>query len=76
MVDGAMECEGPLPDVQGGITASMAAGSWLGALVSGYVSDILGRKKAIILGAIFWCIGSGNDGLCVGISFKLLNGIS
>ena len=47
-------CSGPRPSVQGGITAAMAGGSWLGALISGFVSDILGRKRAIIIGAIIW----------------------
>lgn len=47
-------CSGPNANVQGGITASMAGGSWLGALVSGFISDILGRKKAIMFGAICW----------------------
>lgn len=47
-------CSGPLPNVQGGITASMAGGSWLGALISGFISDILGRKKAIMIGAVIW----------------------
>ena len=47
-------CTGPRPLVQGGITASMSAGSWVGALVSGPVSDRLGRKWAIIIGTIFW----------------------
>jgi MFS family permease len=51
---GSRSCEGPKPSVQGGITASMAGGSWLGALVSGFVSDNLGRKKAIMLGALVW----------------------
>jgi MFS family permease len=32
----------------------MAGGSWLGALVSGFVSDMVGRKKAIMLGALVW----------------------
>lgn len=32
----------------------MAGGSWLAALVSGYISDILGRKKAIMTGAVIW----------------------
>ena len=40
----AGECLGPRADVQGGITASMAGGSWLAALCSGYLSDRLGRK--------------------------------
>jgi MFS family permease len=44
--------------VQGGITAAMTAGSWLGALVSGYLSDILGRRKAIMIGCVIWIIGS------------------
>ena len=48
------ECTGPRSDVQGGITASMAGGSWLAALCSGFLSDILGRKKAIMIGAIIW----------------------
>ncbi|MCJ1474843.1 hypothetical protein MMC13_003503 [Lambiella insularis] len=76
-------CTGPAANVQGGITASMAGGSWLGALISGFISDILGRKKAILIGAVCWCIGSilicasqnigmlivGRiiNGLCVGI---------
>ena len=51
-------CAGPHPSVQGGITAAMPAGSWLGALISGYVSDILGRKKAIMVGCVIWWIGS------------------
>jgi len=40
--------------ILGGITAAMPGGSWLGALVSGYLSDILGRKKAIQIGSIIW----------------------
>lgn len=38
----------------GGITAAMPGGSWLGALISGYLSDILGRKKAIQVGSVVW----------------------
>src|SRR4051794_14835050 len=47
-------CIGPKASVQGGITASMAGGSWLGALISGFLSDRLGRKKAIMTGAVIW----------------------
>lgn len=50
-------CKGPRSDVQGGITASMAGGSWLAALCSGYLSDRLGRKTAIQIGAIIWIVG-------------------
>ena len=48
------DCTGPRSSVQGGITASMAGGSWVGALLSGFISDILGRKKAIMIGSIIW----------------------
>lgn len=47
-------CLGPRPDVQGGIVASMAGGSWLGALVSGLISDFFGRKTTIQIGAMIW----------------------
>lgn len=49
-------CSGPRSSVQGGITAAMPAGSWLGALLSGYISDILGRKKAIMIGCVLWYV--------------------
>ena len=35
-----------------GLTA--VGGSWLGALISGFLTDLLGRKKAIMIGAIIW----------------------
>ena len=43
--DGIPMCGGPRPAVQGGITAAMPAGSWLGAILSGLISERLGRKK-------------------------------
>lgn len=52
-----LACSGPRTDVQGGITASMAGGSWLASLVSGIISDRLGRKSAIQIGAVIWVIG-------------------
>lgn len=48
------KCTGPRSDVQGGITASMAGGSWLAALFSGFLSDRFGRKTAIQVGAVIW----------------------
>ncbi|KAK9245518.1 general substrate transporter [Lipomyces tetrasporus] len=43
---------------QGGITSAMAGGSFVGSLISGRISDILGRRYAIQCGAIIWIIGS------------------
>ncbi|MCJ1442192.1 MAG: hypothetical protein MMC23_002685 [Stictis urceolatum] len=76
-------CGGPRPAVQGGVVAAMPGGSWLGALISGFLSDILGRKLAIVVGGCIWIVGSiisaaaqnlpmlavGRiiNGLCVGI---------
>jgi MFS family permease len=53
---GSKRCKGPTSNVQGGITASMAGGSWVAALISGYISDIMGRKKAIMVGAVIWYV--------------------
>ncbi|CCA68264.1 probable high-affinity glucose transporter [Serendipita indica DSM 11827] len=48
----------PGPNAQGGIVASMPAGSLVGALAVGRLADILGRKKTIQLSGIIWVIGS------------------
>ncbi|KAM5430413.1 high affinity glucose transporter [Microsporum audouinii] len=77
---GPGQCGGPKPAVQGGITASMAGGSWLGALISGFVSDFLGRKKAIMVGAIIWIIGSvitcAAQNIAMLIVGRIINGLS
>lgn len=49
-------CSGPRSLVQGGITAAMPAGSWLGALISGILSDRIGRKPSIIIGCWIWSV--------------------
>jgi MFS family permease len=48
----------PSSGQQGGITASMPGGSFVGALASGILSDKISRKYTIQLGAIIWCIGA------------------
>lgn len=74
------QCSGPTPNVQGGITAAMPGGSWLGALVSGYLSDNLGRKRAIQVGSVIWCIGSilvsASQDIPMLIVGRLINGFS
>ncbi|ODH13346.1 hypothetical protein ACO22_07354 [Paracoccidioides brasiliensis] len=73
-------CSGPRPAIQGGITAAMPGGSWVGALVSGYLTDLLGRKKSIQVGTMFWIIGSAissaaqNIGMLIGGRF--INGLA
>jgi len=47
-------CSGPTSSVQGGITASMPGGSWVGAIASGWLSDILERKESIMIGSVIW----------------------
>ncbi|KAI1912602.1 high affinity glucose transporter [Ophidiomyces ophidiicola] len=74
------KCGGPKPNVQGGITASMAGGSWLGAIISGFLSDICGRKGAIMWGAVIWIIGSAivcaSQNITMLIVGRVLNGLS
>lgn len=58
----------------------MAGGSWLAALVSGYITDALGRKKAIIIGAIIWIVGSIMTAASVNIAMlivgRVINGFA
>jgi MFS family permease len=58
---------------QGGITASMPAGSLFGALSSSFLADRLSRRTAIQIAALVWIVGSifqtASNGvalLCVG----------
>lgn len=65
--------DGPSGTRQGGITASMPAGSLAGALCSSFIADRLSRKTAIQVAALIWIIGAvfqaaanGIPLLCVG----------
>ncbi|KAF2093601.1 MFS transporter [Rhizodiscina lignyota] len=77
---GPPDCTGPRADVQGGITAAMPGGSFLGALASGFLSDIFGRKKSIMMGAIIWCVGSiivcASQDIAMLIVGRFINGLS
>ncbi|KAK3818949.1 MAG: glucose transporter [Benniella sp.] len=48
----------PSSSLQGGIVASMAAGSFFGALLAGPLGDKISRKRTIMLGATIWIVGS------------------
>lgn len=58
----------------------MPGGSWVGAIVSGFLSDILGRKKAIQVGAIIWCLGSiivcASQNIGMLVAGRFINGLS
>ncbi|RMJ23725.1 glucose transporter [Aspergillus sp. HF37] len=73
-------CSGPRPLAQGGITAAMAAGSWLGALISGILSDRIGRKWAIIVGCWIWLVGStlccAAQGIPMLVISRIINGLA
>ncbi|KAI1639049.1 general substrate transporter [Biscogniauxia mediterranea] len=74
------QCQGPDDVLQGGITAAMPGGSWLGAIISGFLSDILGRKTSIQIGAIIWIIGSvivcASQNIPMLIVGRVINGLS
>ncbi|KAE8381278.1 general substrate transporter [Aspergillus bertholletiae] len=73
------DCSGPKSLVQGGITASMSAGSWLGALFSGPLSDRIGRKDSIMAGCSLWIIGStimcASQNIGMLIVGRIINGV-
>ncbi|GAT22938.1 sugar transporter [Aspergillus luchuensis] len=48
----------PDSDLQGGITASMSAGSFAGALAAGFISDRIGRRYSLMLACCIWVIGA------------------
>ncbi|KAI5250023.1 general substrate transporter [Aureobasidium subglaciale] len=48
----------PDSNLQGDITASMSAGSFLGALAAGSICDAVGRRRSLMLASVIWIIGS------------------
>lgn len=50
--------DNPVSYRQGGITASMPAGSFFGALASSFIADKLSRRTAIQIASLIWIIGS------------------
>ncbi|KAK6442059.1 high affinity glucose transporter [Oleoguttula sp. CCFEE 5521] len=73
-------CLGPRSEVQGGITASMAGGSWLASLCSGFLADRIGRKTAIMTAAVIWVVGSiivsASQNIAMLIVGRVINGFS
>ena len=79
-VTNVTECGGPTASTQGGISASMPAGSFLGALLSGLLSDMVGRKRSIQVGSIIWVIGSiivcASQNIGMLVVGRFINGLS
>lgn len=48
----------PDSNMQGGITASMSAGSFIGAIASGWLADHYGRRGALMAASVVWIIGA------------------
>ncbi|KAG0348967.1 hypothetical protein BG004_003129 [Podila humilis] len=70
----------PSSSLQGGIVASMAAGSFLGALLAGPFGDMLSRKRTIMLAASIWIVGSIIQCAAVNVPMlivgRIINGIA
>jgi MFS family permease len=43
---------------QGGITAAMPAGSFVGSLASSFIADRFSRRTAIQISSLIWIIGA------------------
>ena len=53
---------------QGGITASMPAGSLVGALSSSFLADRLSRRNAVQIAALIWIVGSVFQATATGVA--------
>lgn len=70
----------PSADLQGGITASMSAGSFVGAIAAGFLADRWGRKIALQIACIIFIIGSAivcsSQNVGQLIAGRIVNGLS
>jgi MFS family permease len=68
------------PAKAGAVVAVMSAGSFVGALVAGVLSDKIGRKETILISAICWIVGStlmcAAQNLGMLIVGRIINGLS
>lgn len=50
--------DNPVSYTQGGITASMPAGSFVGSLMSSFLADRFSRKVALQVSCVWWIVGA------------------
>ncbi|KAL1916736.1 uncharacterized protein VTP21DRAFT_5440 [Calcarisporiella thermophila] len=66
--------------LQGGINSSLSAGCLVGALISGYPADKIGRKMSIIIAAFIFMVGALiqalSNGVAMLIAGRVLAGLS
>ncbi|KAF2019055.1 general substrate transporter [Aaosphaeria arxii CBS 175.79] len=66
--------------IQGVIGSSLAAGSVVGSIISGFVSDKFGRRKALFFACLWWLLGTSLQVACNGrsmlIAGRVLNGVT
>ncbi|KAF2146382.1 uncharacterized protein K452DRAFT_341028 [Aplosporella prunicola CBS 121167] len=64
---------------QGGINSALAAGSVVGSLISGFISDKWGRRGAIFFACLWWLVGTAiqvaTNGVGMLIAGRVINGV-
>ncbi|KAH9865693.1 hypothetical protein J1614_009280 [Plenodomus biglobosus] len=72
--------DNPTGVVQGAIGAALAAGSVVGSIMAGPVSDKFGRRDALVFACSFWIIGTilqiATNGRGMLIAGRVLNGVT
>jgi MFS family permease len=72
--------DNPAGVVQGAIGSALAAGSVVGSIIAGPVSDKIGRKRSLMFACIWWLAGTAVQVACNGrgmlIAGRVLNGVT
>jgi len=72
--------DNPAGVVQGAIGSALAAGSVIGSVIAGPVSDKIGRRDSIMFACLWWLVGTAiqvaNNGRGMLIAGRVLNGVT
>jgi MFS family permease len=70
----------PAGIVQGAIGSSLAAGSVIGSIIAGPISNKIGRRDSIMFACLWWLVGTavqtGTNGVGSLIAGRVLNGVT